>query len=111
MKQLVKRMLRPYHLGVGCVEAYGDNDSDTTKVAEAENLKIVSMPGDSVRVTGVVKKSIIVNGDTISTKTDTLNIATSRKTFLSGKNVFKRKIDGAKWDGVIDEFNKFMEDS
>ena len=27
MKTLVKRMLRPYHLELGCVEAYGDGDN------------------------------------------------------------------------------------
>ena len=110
MKQLVKRLLRPYHLELGCVEAYGDNDSDTTKVVEGK-IKVTSMPGDSVQVAYDVTTIKIVNGDTISVTAKSDTTATSRKTFLSGKNIFKRKIDGAKWDGVMEEFNKFMEDT
>ena len=29
MKTLVKRVQRPYHLELGCVEAYGDDDEKT----------------------------------------------------------------------------------
>lgn len=114
MKTLVKRMLRPYNLELGCVEAYESNaptpetsQSDTTDVYQTLEPVTVSRPrsagGDSVRVDSVtVRRGFEVNGDT--TWTDTTRVAggLSRETVKDNAPFGTKTIAGRFWDWVMD---------
>ena len=113
MKKLVKRMPRPYHLELGCVEAYESNaptqtsQSDTTDVYQSLDPVTVSRPrsagGDSVRVDSVrVRRGIEVNGDTTWTDTTTVAGGSSRETVKDKAPFGTKTIAGRFWDWVMD---------
>ena len=102
MKQLVKRMLRPYHLELGRVEAYESNapapvttQSDTTTTQTFSGDITYYAEGDSVRATGTKTETVTVDGDTISTTSEPVNQG-------AAKEDLPWYAPGRAWDGVIE---------
>ena len=103
MKQLVKRMLRPYHLELGCVEAYkskapATSKSDTTKDVRYDISGTYKPKQDSMHVQNIKVENYIVNGDTISTHRDTSYIVITGKTVKEEKGWMGKRA----WDGMVE---------
>ena len=75
MKTLVKRRMRPYHLELGCVEAYGDDDNTQTQQGVRVEVDVSpNAQGDSIRVSGDVTRFEVTGTDTtfaVPTQVDT----------------------------------------
>ena len=105
MKKLAKRTLRPYHLKLGCVEAYSPSgDSDTTYVAQSLDRVTVTTQGDSVRVDSVdVRRGIIeADGDTTWTDTSRVAVATDRQGVKDAAPFGTKTIVGRIFDGIME---------
>ena len=101
MKTLVKRMMRPYHVELGCVEAY---ESNAPKTSQSDTIKTVQFAGtyhpkqDSVNIQTIKKEIVTVNGDTISVKTDTTNKVITKETVGKEKGWMGKRA----WDGFVE---------
>lgn len=103
MKQLVKRMLRPYHLELGCVEAYESNrlvtaQSDTTKTVTHEFSGTYHPEQDSMNVQTIRTEVKTVAGDTVSTQRDTTNRVITKETVGEEKGWMGKRA----WDGLVE---------
>ena len=107
MKTLVKRMLRPYHQELGCVEAYGDGDntpSPTPTPAPSDTTTTVRFSGtyhperDSVNVQTIRTQTVTVGSDTISTQSDTTNQVITKETVGEEKGWMGKRA----WDGFVE---------
>ena len=116
MKKLVKRMLKPYHLELGCVEAYESNapatsGSDTTKVTDFKGEIEYFTEQDSVHVSGEARLITIAGGDTIRVETRQVNFGTSKKTAQDSAGFGKKRATGWGWDKIVDIFNEWFDDT
>ncbi len=101
MKKLVKRMLKPYHLELGCVEAYGDNTSapsDTTATVNYDFSGTYHPAQDSMNVEVVRTEIKTVNGDTVSTQRDTSNRVITPEVVKEEKGWWGKRA----WDGMVE---------
>ena len=99
MKTLVKRMLRPYHLGR--VEAYESNGPATT---QSDTTVTYDFSGtyhpkqDSVNVETIRTQTVTVGGDTISTQSDTTNKVITKEDVGEEKGWMGKRA----WDGFVE---------
>ena len=103
MKRLVKRMLRPYHLELGRVEAYESNgpattQSDTTTTHTFDGTITYYPPQDSINVEGTTTEIKTVDGDTVSTQTDTVNVGVTKEDAEEANRWF----GGRAWDAAME---------
>ena len=103
MKKLVKRMLKPYHLELGCVEAYESNklvttQSDTTTTHTFTGTATYYPERDSIHAEGTTTEIKTVDGDTVSTQTDTVNVGVTREDAKEENRWF----GGRAWDSIMD---------
>lgn len=105
MKTLVKRMLRPYHLELGCVEAYESNaPAPAPTSAPSDTTTTVRFSGtyhpeqDSVNVQTIRTQTVTVGGDTISTQSDTTNQVITKETVGEEKGWMGKRA----WDGFVE---------
>ena len=105
MKQLVKRMLRPYHLNSGCIEAYGDDDK-TIVYQTTEPTTFVTTPGDTIKVTGTVKQGIVeAPGDTIWSAPQQIDLTVTKEDVKKEAPFGTKGIVGRIWDWVMDQID------
>ena len=103
MKTLVKRLMRPYHLELGCVEAYESNapvtsQSDTTKTVTYDFSGTYHPQQDSVNVQTIRTETVTVGRDTISTQSDTTNKVITKEDVGEEKGWMGKRA----WDGFVE---------
>lgn len=106
MKTLVKRLLRPYHLELGCVEAYGDDDEKTIVYQTTEPTTFVKTPGDTIKVTGTVKQGRVeAPGDTTWSEPKKIEITATKEDVKKEAPFGTKGIVGRIWDWVMDQID------
>ena len=110
MKQLVKRMLRSYYNGLGCVEAYKSKaPSDTTKTTQFEGIVQYFPEQDSLHATGDITQTTTVGGDTIRVETRTVDAGTSKETLKEEVGWAKGGVLAWLWDKAEEKANEWLD--